>query len=344
VLLNLWFLVPLLAYSGLDLDIFHQEKQIYLHAVYLPQLFSSFVDPYAAVTTFPGTTAEMPLSVGLLLGFGLVLFLFAAYQKREDKLEDTRLYGIGRGAAVFSVLALIMASVVFPWTYVYKIPILGTVLFAVQFPWRYLGAASALLALVFAAGAWLLFGKPERRNMLVLSCLLLAIFNAAPFIDRAIQSDHQTVIVKDKAADFVVPVYLPGDYFIEGTDVDSYLNRAPVPKAVSGVVSFAVYRKDYLHISFDYTAQTDAVAELPLYAYPAYRAKLSSGEELTLSEGNNHILTVALPAGRGHVEVSYSQPWTFTIADFLSLLSILALIAWGVLKRRARKRSAPVSS
>ena len=168
-LVNLWFLVPLLTYSGLDLDIFHQEKQIYLHAVYLPQLFSSFVDPYAAVTTFPGTTAEMPLSVGLLLGLGLVLFLFAAYKKREGQLEDVRLYGIGRGAAAFAVLALLMASVVFPWTYVYKIPILSKVLFAVQFPWRYLGAASALLSLVFAAGAWLLFGKPERRNMLVLA-------------------------------------------------------------------------------------------------------------------------------------------------------------------------------
>ena len=152
------------------------------------------------------------------------------------------------------------------------------------------------------------------------------------------------MIVKNKAADFVAPVYLPGDYLFTGTDVDAYLSRAPVPAAVEGDVQFSAYRKDYLRVSFDYTAQTDAVVELPLYAYPAYRATLGSGEELRCPKVTNHILTVMLPAGRGHVEVSYSQPWYFTLADLLSLLSILALAARGVLARRSRRRSTPVSS
>ena len=333
LLVNLWFIVPLLRFSALDLDIFHQEKQIYLHAAYLPQLFASFVDPYAAVTTFPGTTAEMPLSVGLLLGLGLIGILLVAYQKREGQIANPQLYARGRGAALFAVLALVMASVVFPWTYVYKIPILSKALFAVQFPWRYLGAASALLSIVFAVSAYLLFGASDRRKLLVLACLLLAILNAAPFIDRVVQSDEQIVVVEDKAADFVAPVYLPGDYFFEGTDVDAYLNRAPVPDAVVGGVEFSAYQKDYLRISFDYTAPEDATVELPLYGYPLYRAMLTGGEELALSEGDNHILTVALPAGAGHVDVSYHQPWYFTLADIASVLSLLALIAWGVLQR-----------
>lgn len=344
LLINLWFLVPLLSYSGLDLDIFHQEKQIWLHAAYLPQLFSSFVDPYAAVTTFPGTTAEMPLSVGLLLGLGLVLYLFAAYKKREGQLEDVRLYGIGRGAAAFAILALWMASVAFPWTYVHNVPILGKVLFAVQFPWRYLGAASALLSVVFAVSVWLLFGKPERRRTLVLACLLLAIFNAAPFLDRAVQSENQTVVVKDKAADFVAPVYLPGDYLFEGTDVDAILTRSPAPAVAEGDLQISSYRKDYLHISFDYAALEAAVVEMPLYAYPAYRAMLNGKEELALSQGENHILAVTLPAGGGHVEVTLRQPWTFTLADLLSLLAILALTAREFRARLVRRRLSPRSS
>lgn len=341
LLINLWFLVPLLRFSALDLDIFHQEKQIYLHAAYLPQLFASFVDPYAPVTTFPGTTAEMPLSVGLLLGLGLVMFLFAAWKKRESRPEDAGLYSAGRGTAVFAVLVLVMASVAFPWTYMYQIPILSKALFAVQFPWRYLGAASALLAVVFAAGAYLLFGKPENHKALVLVCLLLAILNAAPFIDHAIQSEEQIVVVKDKAADFVAPVYLPGDYFFEGTDVDAYLSRMPVPAAVSGDVEFSAYEKEYLNISFDYSSQTGAAVELPLYGYPVYRAVLDNGEELTLSTRDNHILTVSLPASSGHVTVGYHAPWYFTLADIVSLLSLLALIAWRVLIRRAKSTTGP---
>jgi len=334
VAVNLWFIVPLLQYSALDLDIFHQEKQIWLHAAYLPQLFASFVNPYAGMTTFPGTTAEMPLSVGLLLGMGLIGMLFAAYQKREGRIADTGLYAVGRGTALFAVLALFMASVAFPWTYVHRVPVLGKLLFAVQFPWRYLGAASALLSIAFAVSAYLLVGASDRRKLLVLGCLLLAILNAAPFIDAAIQSDDQIVVVEDKYADFVAPVYLPGDYFLEGTDVDAYLSRPPVPAVTSGEAEFSDYSKDYLTVSFDYTAATAADVELPLYGYPAYRATLNGGEELTLSAGENNILTVALPAGQGHVEVTYAQPWYFTLSDILSLLATLALIAWGIVRKR----------
>ncbi|HPF86463.1 MAG TPA: hypothetical protein PK537_00250 [Candidatus Limiplasma sp.] len=341
ILINLWFLVPLLTFSGLDLDIFQQEKQIWLYAAYLPQLFASFVNPYAGMTTFPGTTVEMPLSVGLLLGLGLVMFLFVSYQKREKRLDDTALYAIGRGAAIFAGLALVMASVVFPWTYVRKIPVLSKVLFAVQFPWRYLGAASALLAIVFAVSAYLLIKKPEHRRLLVLGCLLLAILNAAPFIDTAIQSDEQQVIVADKYADFVAPVYLPGDYFFAGTDVDTYLDRAPVPAAVDGDVAFSDYDKQYTTVSFDYAAAADTLVELPLYGYPTYRATLDGETELTLAAGDNNILTVALPAGTGHVEVAYAQPWTFTAADILSLLFILALLAWTIMKKHSHQTMGP---
>ncbi len=336
VLINLWFLVPLLRFSALDLDIFHQEKLIYLHAVYLPQLFASFVNPYAGMTTFPGTTVEMPLSVGLLLGVGLIGFLFVAYQKREDRLEDPYLYSVGRGAALFAVLALIMASVVFPWTYAYRIPILSKALFAVQFPWRYLGAASALLAVVFAVSAHLLVHRPEHRRLLVLACLLLAILNAAPFIDRSIQGDGQVVVMADKEADFAAKVYLPGDYFMEGTDVDAYLNRAPVPAVVSGGAAITAYEKRYTNLTFAYTADTEATVELPLYAYPVYRAALETGEALALGEGANHILTVTLPRGSGRVTVAYAPPWYFTLADLLSLAALLALSARRLMRRRAR--------
>ena len=332
-LINLWFLVPFFSFSALDLDIFHQEKQIWLHAAYLPQLFASFVNPYAGMTTFPGTTAEMPLSVGLLQGMGLLLFLFAAYAKRENRLAEPGLYATGRAAAGFAALALCMASVLFPWTYVYQIPVLGKLLFTVQFPWRYLGAASALLSITFAAGACLLFPEPKHQRLLVLGCLLLSILNAAPLIDAAIQAPDQTVVMADKEADFAAQVHLPGDYFFEGTDVEAYLRRAPVPAVVSGDAALSGYEKDYLHISFDYTSAAGAALELPLYRYPLYAATLNGKEPLMLSTGDNNILVVHLPAGGGRVSVSYSQPWTFTAADLLSLLSLLALGVWGWWKR-----------
>ena len=336
VLINLWFLVPFLRFSQLKLDIFTQEKQIWLYAAYLPQLFASFVDPYIGMTTFPGTTVEMPLSVGLLLGLGLVLLVFAAFQKREDQLADTELFSIGRGTAVFGILALVMASVVFPWTYVHKIPILGKILFAAQFPWRYLGAASALLAIVFAVSAVLLVPKPTHRRLLVLGCLLLAILNAAPFIDAAVQSDQQIVIIEDKYTDFVEKAYLPGDYYFEDTDVNAYLNRAPVPEAVSGEAVFSGYQRDGLNLSFSYAAAEDVTVALPLYGYPLYTAIRNGREELTLTDGNNHILTTLLPAGSGHVEITFALPWHFTLADIVSLVSVLGLVVLYFLKRRTR--------
>ena len=339
VLINLWFLVPLLRFSALDLDIFHQEKQMYLHAAYLPQLFASFVDPYAGMTTFPGTTVEMPLSVGLLLGAGLILFVFVKYRNRQAQPEDKMLYAAGRGTALFAVLALCMASVVFPWTYVHKIPVLGKVLFAAQFPWRYLGAASALLAIVFAISAYLLLHKSGNGRLLVLVCLLLSILNAAPFIDKAIQGDGQVLVMEDKTADYIGKVYLPGDYFMEGTDVDAYLRRAPVPAVVTGDAQISAYQKDYTNIAFDYTATTETTLELPLYGYPLYRATLDGEQALAIGTGKNHILTVTLPEGEGHVAVGYGKPWYFIFADWVSLGVLVGLMGWGIFWKR-RKRNA----
>ena len=167
----------------------------------------------------------------------------------------------------------------------------------------------------------------------MLGCLLLSILNAAPLIDAAIQAPDQTVVMADKEADFAAQVHLPGDYFFEGTDVEAYLRRAPVPAVVSGDAALSGYEKDYLHISFDYTSAAGAALELPLYRYPLYAATLNGKEPLMLSTGDNNILVVHLPAGGGRVSVSYSQPWTFTAADLLSLLSLLALGVWGWWKR-----------
>ena len=302
-----------------------------LHAVYPAQLFASFVIPYGDAS-YLGTTAEMPLSVGLLLGVGLILFLLA------DLRGSKRLQTISRICAAFGLLMLLISSTLFPWSYVAKIPVLNQLLFAVQFPWRYLGLASFLLSVGFGLSAYAL--GQGRHGLLLAACLVLAVVNIAPYMDQFVQSDQQKTLMAEKYDVQDMEGYLLMDYFYADTDYAGFLNY-PMQIKASGDITISGFAKQGTHLAFSYTASDAQTVTLPLYHYPGYTALLG-GQPLPIADGDNHLMAVSLPAGKGTVTVRYEGFWYFNAANWASLLSLLALLGYALWKARQSRRTSAV--
>ena len=82
--------------------------------------------------------------------------------------------------------------------------------------------------------------------------------------------------------------------------------------------------------------------ELPLLYYYGYRAyDKTTGQELTITTSDNYAVCVEVPAGYdGTVQVTFRSPWYWRVAEAVSWLSLLGLIAGVTLeKRRERKAS-----
>ena len=139
VLLNLWFLLPLLQGSALPLRVLTegQDANLYLTAVYPSQLFAPFADSQGLNLPLGTVQSEMPLTVGVLPLFGLLLY-GALSLRRSDALRQK-----GRGGLLFTVcglLALWLSSTLFPWRETYRFfPTL-------QYVWRFLAFASVFLS------------------------------------------------------------------------------------------------------------------------------------------------------------------------------------------------------
>jgi len=327
VLLNLWFLVPFFRFTMEDLQMFSFKFSTQLQAAYPAQLFASFVNPFGKAEVL-GTTAEMPLSAGLL--FGIAIFVFILSNKRVDK----KLQVINQIAMVFAFLAILASTTLFPWSYVAKIPVLNRLLFAVQFPWRFLGIASLMLSLVLGIGA---YGTGRKNKpILVITCLLLAVLNVAPFMDQFLQSDDQEDLMSAKYHVVDMEGYLLNDYFYVGTDCYNFM-RFQIEITGGDDISISNFTKQGTHISFDYSADTNQTVTLPLYHYIGYVAELN-GEATEILNGDNHLIMLSLPAGQGTVSVHYAGFWYYTVANLVSLGTALALLAWVFYRRFGRRK------
>ena len=331
VLLNLWFLVPFFRFTLEPLRMFDYTTRTMLHAVYPAQLFATFVQPFGNAE-YLGTTAEMPLSVGLLPAVGILLLLIA------NPKDDRTLRNVGRASLLLGLSALLVATTVFPWTYAAKIPLLGTLLYAVQFPWRFLGAAGFLLSVAFAVGAYGL-GRDHSRALIAV-CLAAAVFNAAPFLDQFLQSADREYVMRSKYDTASLVQYATWDYVYADTDPGTLGGpmavQAPEGVAISGL------QKSGTHLSFSYASVAGQTVTLPVYLYPGYRVTLNGADAVPL-EGENHSMALALPAGEGTVSLQYEGFWYFSAADFVSLLTLLGI--GGVLanKNRNRRKPAPAA-
>ncbi|MDR0839622.1 MAG: hypothetical protein LBN99_08315, partial [Oscillospiraceae bacterium] len=327
--LGAWVLVPMAHIGSTDLNVMHSFPNAAADAVYPAEMFATFVDALGLSGDLYAPYTGMPLSVGGILGIGALLFLFGRYLLRRDEDgEAARLGSLGLGGLKLAAVALFLASTLFPWTYISKIPGLGRLLVSVQFPWRWFCIASVALVLTLtAAVSYIARGSQNRRRAILVACALVVMASASPYIDGYMQNSGQTAALANKLA----PLYsghLGGqEYLRQGTAKSALESRPPVVEP-SGEARVTRFSRDFTNAEFTYeNAAPGDYAELPLYYYPGYAARDADGGALTVGAGENGVVRVDLPSGGGSVSVSYREPLSYRVSEIISLLALIILTA-----------------
>lgn len=329
VLLNLFYIVPFVDYyRSYSLMMKEMKKNIAAKAAYLPQIFSQVYD-------VNGTNGEhtpigdMPMSVGVstLLILAVLLFSVCRYGLESYKraVRDMMI--------LFSVF-LIMASNLFPYDYIrkYARPIYD-LLQRVQYPWRFLTILTILCACLFAVSIVLMSSQYGDKVAVIYILLVLSVtvLQSKSLEDSVIHEKSGKSYYSMTDSYWDICEYLP-----RNTDIEELYDTA-ILTSNSGVIAGNLTRNGIKStIEVDNTTSDTGYVQLPQLCYPYYRSVDADGNNLEVIVGDYYKMCFAVPAGyKGTVYTYFREPLIWRIAEFVSLLTVLALLYGFVRYRRS---------
>lgn len=342
-LLSLWYLVPFIDYYLTeDVRIRHlSARMIQERGLYLGQLLGLFYKmPMNSVVSGIGMANSDPYGCSVILVAGLVFFLILWYSgKLRDKSPLAR---FAKVSAILAAVLLLFSLQIFPWD---RLQALGSVpaslISSLQVPYRFIGWGVCLLVAVMGycfAGRTVYLGK--MGNYIVLGIMFLAVVSACFFLDDINKNRLCSKVYNEEAIGFG---YISGgEYLIWGTDETLLTFDKPHP---SDAVTVSSYVKDYLHITAHCTnrGEEQGYVDMPLLLYKGYQAyDRESGEPLDITYNSNNQLRMLLPARfSGDIEIKFVSPIYWRAAEAISLIMLICLLLYPVIKRRRILRKNP---
>ncbi len=327
LLLNLYFLIPLLdtlLHTGLREN---QTGPIYWYTAYPVQLFStrySHLSELVSKETPSDMLLEMPQSMGiagLLIGM-LVLYLLLTEKER----------GAARELAIAFVIylaALWCASSLFPYAWLFRHGgWFAALLQRIEFAWRFLSFASVLLAAVSAlAMRYCVLHRPgETRLRIVLTALV--ILSCAQGTNYLFQYCDQTEAeerVYDSDRGDAYTAMSTGEYLPLNPGNVRYTE--PIFSDEQVISGENYYKKGlFASLQVNNRGMNEQYVEFPMFFYHGYRAFGANGP-LNVVAGNGARVRVFVPGGySGTVTVRFSPPWYWHLAELVSLLTALSAL------------------
>lgn len=331
VLLNLWFIFPCVGSMRMIEVVSHKRVEgggIQYAGLYLSQLFSFFFTKNGNGPTLGlGLYVTMPLGVGLTMGFGLILYLLLRVRLKDSeqglKLKKVAFFFYG------SLMAIFMTTIYFPWDLLKEaLGNYGIYIINIQFGWRFLAIANVLLVWLIALSLKF-WQEAEGEKHIVHIMVALAVLGTLAGI-RVIDSH-----VYGYAPFWAYDIEAMGktdnnvyEYLIEGTDIKALV---PNQVKVSEGLRLDDYEKRYLTVQFicDNESNEAGYVELPLLWYENYCASDVNGKKLEVEAGDNNVVRVIIPSDYfGNVIVKYRHPFSWRIAEIISVCSFMVFCAW----------------
>ncbi len=330
ILINLWFLVPFLHVSSMDVNALAGDDRFWLTDAQIIQLFDVMLlspvggEPYSA-----GVAGSIPKTPGapIILGCALLVFCLMLEQKEErDHLVQRTC-----GYLVAGLLALCMTTNIFPWDLIKKCDFLKSFFEKFQFMWRFNVVVVLLLSVVAAHGYFVFLSRHwSKKETLVLVSLLLSVY-ALMYINGFVQATgaaSDTVVVQEGHMD---DLYL--------TRNSTIFEREALESNATDI-EYSNYEKGNSRVSLEFSIQENDKEEyyidVPLTYYPVYEAKINGNKAGTgISDGG--VVRVYIPEGifEGELTVSYAESLAYRLMDILSLLSFVGFAAVLCVKKRS---------
>lgn len=340
VLLNLWFILPMLDHMRYPLLVFDEVRNLANSSLYAAQIFDvGLNNPTGEALGALSVAGEMPYSIGIVLMLGSVLFLLSCFR---DKKKDF-LTKLGGYSLLLGLLCLYASSVYFPWAAVQRIQLLNRLAGNMQFAFRFLPFATLFLCLTSAIGIYSFFKPGESRQLLYVLCGVLCIYNSGTYFSDFI-NESETFVTWENQLDHVMDTDCL--YLVCDPDPDSYLSirrmvRQEITFTPSGQTVLTDCFRKGTKAGFTYDkgeSSNDSYVDVPFNYYPYFHAYDSAGNPLDTSHGELNRLRVTLPeASRDTVAVRLELPGYYRAGDVISLVTLLLILLSVYLRRKQGK-------
>lgn len=321
---NMAFILPFVDSMQMEIRVNNEPvNQIQVHGAYLQQVFSAF--QVSVGDSRRGMNAEMPLSLGIALVFGVIVFAACCSVQRERRTSST--VRVGVTCTVFTIASVILSLRFFPWDSLENMnEALAKVLCIVQFPWRYLSMATIFATVVTVIGLYVVKETKSVSGAQLLGgalCVVTILTNSL-FMANFTDSINNERLYGDADVEKAVS---SGEYILHNT-IEGNLRWRRI-NADPGFVTVSDYRYEGGVTTFDCTntADTEMAVEIPLMNYDNYHARdVETGGELGIMNGTDNRVSIAVPAHfEGGIRVAYEFPLTWKIAYVISAVSVVLL-------------------
>lgn len=342
LLINLWFIIPFLHYYSTDTlntDALNWSKY-QEYTVYFDTLFG-----VGTTTNFRSLSLGLPIGVMIVLSAAFVAKRIHKHEKYEPlKSYSTFLFFIG-------LFFLFMIIQPFPGDKLMVLTPLKAFMENLQFPWRLLGIVATIFTLT---GAVTLnetdFLNPHEKELSVVLAILACLIVVPPSLENYPYIDYDKGIISTYSFGHAnkvsgIPVLTnsaiyPYEWRTKGL-TNALVNDLDVRLSSSNI---AILEYNRLGTTTTLTYSNDSSNEaitLPITFYDGYYASDESGTAITLymSDGGE-VAFIPKADNQSHtVTLRYTGILRFKLGYIVSLISIIGLPAWFIIRKRRRRNA-----
>lgn len=329
ILLNAWFLVPLLQASNMNVIAFIGKTNYWQTGADFWQLWDVRCLTAGGRELYDyGVSPSMPKTPGVLLLIGALCMVASSVLCKRDFNEEKKR---AISYAIAGLMTTSMVTYLFPWKLVEKIRIFKLFFEKFQFIWRWNILAILFLSVAAAYGFNYVFrvGKkhtPAKVLLLVIWISLMAIPYLRQYMKQAVEYTNEEALVKG---------YMDNLYVVPGFDT------ADDGNFVSNIENIQITNvvKGYLEVTANFhcvtknTKEEAPYIEAPVAYYPGYKAYIN-GEEIKAECSVWGVPRVYIPEDvmEGTLHVAYEGNIVCQIANIVSLLMILIALVYSIWK------------
>ena len=251
--------------------------------------------------------------------FVTILFFISLFFIIKKKLWKQKIWIF---LIVFTGLATIMVTDVFPWYYT------PDILQTLQFPWR--------LVIYIAFGAILLTGVflkqiENKKYFKILSCglLILTVLGAYIYIDHLEEPQIDITNINNEKCMGNEKEYLPEKAI---NNLEYFENRNKDIIIKSGVGEIINILDDVPDLNFEVNISETMTIELPRIYYMGYHLEVN-GQEVELTESDNGFLQATIQQS-GIYTLTYKKTMVMKIANIISIGTAIACMIVCINKKR----------
>lgn len=253
------------------------------------------------------------------------LFLIAisfVFGLKEKNIIYKRMYWYCMGFVVSAVILMLSISTFF-WE---NLPLLSYV----QYPWRFL---SIIIPVIAFTGAYISHSIGMRfwSIILVISAVVFSYSYIRPVIYAPRNGEYYTSRIN-----FTDGTSSMGNSFSTIWTGWKKVRAQYVLEVINGKVPGGILENSYLRKTFTVLSDAESEVYVPILYYPGWKVIIDNNET-PIDYITNGTVRFAVPQGKHRITVEFTQTPIRFIADLISIITLVWLLGWGILRIYANR-------